>query len=91
MPAATLRAHFAPKPFEGPASPETGSSSAGMGDIINLRMARKKAARQAAEQTASANRLRHGRSKAERELETIRGAKVRRDLDRHRIKTEDQR
>jgi hypothetical protein len=62
-----------------------------MGDIINLRMARKKAARQAAEQTASANRLRDGRSKAERELETIRGAKVRRDLDRHRIKTEDQR
>jgi len=62
-----------------------------MGDIVNLRMARKKAARQAAERTASANRLHHGRSKAERELETLRGAKVRSDLDRHQIETEDER
>src|SRR5215472_4646788 len=38
-----------------------------MGEIVNFRRARKKAERQLAERTASANRLRHGRSKAERE------------------------
>src|SRR5215475_8026352 len=62
-----------------------------MGDIVNLRRARKKAERQLAERTASANRLRHGRSQAERELETKRDAKARRDLDRHRIERGDDR
>ena len=62
-----------------------------MGEIVNFRRARKKAERQFAERTASANRLRHGRSKAERELETKRTAKARRDLDRHRIETGDER
>jgi Domain of unknown function (DUF4169) len=62
-----------------------------MGDIVNLRRARKKAERQLAEQKASANRLLHGRSKAERELEAKRDAKASRDLDRHRIETGDER
>jgi len=62
-----------------------------MGEIVNLRRARKKAERQLAEQTASANRLRHGRSKSERDLEIKRAAKARRDLDRHRIETGDER
>jgi len=62
-----------------------------MGDIVNFRRARKKAERQLAERTASANRLRHGRSQAERELETKRDTKARRDLDRHRIETGDER
>jgi hypothetical protein len=62
-----------------------------MGDIVNLRRARKQAERQLAERTASANRLRHGRSQAERELETKRDVKARRDLDRHRIETGDER
>jgi len=62
-----------------------------MGDIVNLRRARKKAERQFAEQKASANRLLHGRSKAQRELETLRDAKARNELDRHRIVTEDER
>jgi hypothetical protein len=63
-----------------------------MGEIVNFRRARnKKAARQLAERMASANRPRHGRSKAERELETKRAAKARRDLDRHRIETGDER
>ena len=56
-----------------------------MGDIVNLRNARKRA-----ERTASANRLLHGRSKAERELEAKRKVKARRDLDRHRIETGDE-
>src|SRR5438445_467214 len=47
-----------------------------MGEIVNFRRARKKAARQLAEGMASANRLRHGRSKAERELETKRAASL---------------
>jgi hypothetical protein len=62
-----------------------------MGDLVNLRRARKQAERRLAEQKASANRLLHGRSKAERELATKRDAKVRRDLDRHRIETGDER
>ena len=62
-----------------------------MGEIVNFRRARKKAARQLAERMASANRLRRGRSKAERELETKRATKARRDLDRHRIETGDER
>jgi Domain of unknown function (DUF4169) len=62
-----------------------------MGDIVNLRRTRKKAERQLAERKASANRLLHGRSKAERELETKRDAKAGRDLDGHRIETGDER
>ena len=62
-----------------------------MGDVVNLRRARKKAERQAAEREAAANRLLHGRSKAERDLEVARDAKARRDLERHRIETGDER
>jgi hypothetical protein len=62
-----------------------------MGDIVNLRKARRKAVRQAAERNAAANRLLHGRSKAERELGSLRDAKARNELDRHRIVTEDER
>jgi hypothetical protein len=61
-----------------------------MGDIVNLRRARKKAERQLTERTAAANRLQHGRSKAERELEAKRDVKARRYLDRHRIETGDE-
>jgi uncharacterized protein DUF4169 len=62
-----------------------------MGDIVNLRTARKRAKRQAAAQTAAANRLVHGRSKAARELTTARAAKNRRNLDGHRIGTGEER
>ncbi|HEY6995691.1 MAG TPA: DUF4169 family protein [Xanthobacteraceae bacterium] len=61
-----------------------------MGDIVNLRRARKRAERRLAEREAAANRLLHGRSKAERELAAKRDAKARRDLDRHRIETGDE-
>jgi len=56
-----------------------------MGDIVNLRNARKRAERQRAERT-----MLHGRSKAERELEANRKVKAHRDLDRHRIETGDE-
>jgi hypothetical protein len=71
--------------------PKPASRVQGMGDIVNLRRARRKAVRQAAERKAAANRLLHGRSKAARDLEALRGAKAQRDLDRHRIVTEDER
>jgi hypothetical protein len=62
-----------------------------MGEIVNLRRMRKRVKRQLDEREAAANRLLHGRSKAERELADKRTAKARRDLDRHRILTGDER
>jgi hypothetical protein len=58
-----------------------------MGEVLNLRQARKRAARQRKEEGAAANRLLHGVSKAERNLGAARSAKSRRDLDRHRLTT----
>ena len=40
-----------------------------MGDVVNLRLARKRAARAADDEQAARNRAAHGRPKAERELE----------------------
>jgi hypothetical protein len=62
-----------------------------MGDIINLRRARKRVQRESAEREASAQRLLHGRSKAQRDLDSKRDAKASRDLERHRIGTGDER
>ena len=62
-----------------------------MGDVVNLRRARKRAERVLGERKAAVSRLLHGRSKAERELQTKRDAKVRRDLDGHRVETGDER
>ena len=55
-----------------------------MGEIVNLRQAKKQAARKAARATADANAARVGRSKAEREVEKARAEKALRDLDGHR-------
>jgi hypothetical protein len=60
-----------------------------MGDLINLRTARKAARRQRAEQKAATNRLAHGRPKAERRLEQSQSDKAKRDLDGHRIESGD--
>jgi hypothetical protein len=62
-----------------------------MGDIVNLRIARKRAKRQKAARTAAVNRLVHGRSKAARELATARAEKTARDLDGRRIETGEER
>jgi hypothetical protein len=62
-----------------------------MGDIVNLRKARKKIERQLDERQAAANRLIHGRSKAERNAEAARKAKARRDIDQHQVETGDPR
>ena len=58
-----------------------------MGDVINLRKLRKRAARQREEERASANRALHGRTKAERLLDESQAEKRRRDFDAHKIET----
>ena len=60
-----------------------------MGEIVNLRTARKQVKRRQAEQKAASNRLTHGRSKPERTLEQSRGDQARKSLDQHRIETGD--
>lgn len=55
-----------------------------MGEIVNLRRARKQKARDAQVAVADANRARHGRTKAEREVEEARRAADERALDGHR-------
>jgi len=62
-----------------------------MGNVVNLRKARKSTARRIDQDHASANRLRYGRTTAEKKLEHARDAKVRRDLEQHRIEAGDER
>ncbi|HMG80190.1 MAG TPA: DUF4169 family protein [Xanthobacteraceae bacterium] len=58
-----------------------------MGDVVNLRTARKRAKRREAEQTAAANRLVHGQTKADRTTTRSRNDKAQRSLDLHRVET----
>jgi hypothetical protein len=60
-----------------------------MGDLVNLRTARKQAKRREAEQQAASNRLAHGRSKAQRAADQSRREKTAKALDQHRIETGD--
>ena len=60
-----------------------------MGDIVNLRIARKRAKRRDAEQKAAANRVAHGRTKADRTATRSRNDKAQRSLDLHRVETGD--
>ena len=60
-----------------------------MGDLVNLRPARKRAKRRQAEQQAALNRLVHGRAKAERALTQAQSDKARPHLNEHRIDTGD--
>ncbi|MBN9553203.1 MAG: DUF4169 family protein [Alphaproteobacteria bacterium] len=55
-----------------------------MGDIVNLRRARKAKARDEKAKTADANRLLHGTPKPLRELAKARRDKAARDLDAHK-------
>jgi hypothetical protein len=56
-----------------------------MGEVINLRKARKQAKKRADAERAESNRIVHGRSKAEKNLEATRQELMRRQLDAHRI------
>ena len=53
-----------------------------MAEIINLRQARKAKVREEANRTAAANRVAHGRSKAERQLSAAEAERARLRLDR---------
>ena len=55
-----------------------------MGEVVNLRTAKKQAARKAARAAGDAQAAKHGRTKAERALERARAEKAARDLDGHR-------
>lgn len=59
-----------------------------MAEIVNLRTAKKQVAREAARREANANAAKHGRTKAERELEKSRAEQADRHLDSHRRETE---
>ncbi len=56
-----------------------------MGEVVNLRKARKQAAKVESTKRAAANRIAYGRPKSERTLDDARAEKVRRNLDAHRI------
>lgn len=60
-----------------------------MGEIVNLRKVRKRAAKQRDDEHAAANRAAYGRTKAQRVLESARSEKQDRDLEAHRIDTGD--
>ena len=59
-----------------------------MAEIVNLRQAKKQAARKAARNAADANAAKFGRTKAERQLTEARENKAVRDLDAHKRDTD---
>ncbi|MCE6951622.1 DUF4169 family protein [Cereibacter sphaeroides] len=58
-----------------------------MAEIVNLRARRKAAERDARRRKGDENAAKHGRTKAERDLEQARAEKARADLDAHRRET----
>jgi hypothetical protein len=62
-----------------------------MGDVINLRRFRKRDAKRRDDKQAAVNRIVHGRTKGQRELQASRAEKGRRDFDAHKIETGDTR
>ncbi len=62
-----------------------------MAEIVNLRMARKRAERDKAAQRAAESRTQHGATKQERDQAKADRDKTRRTLDQHHIETGDRR
>ena len=60
-----------------------------MGDLVNLKQFKKRAARDQSEQEAAANRVRFGRTKSRRALDELRAKRAGDLLDQHRIDDED--
>ena len=60
-----------------------------MGDVINLRKVRKQAKKRDDAERAAANRIVHGRSKVERELQARNVDRQNRHLDGHKIDSGD--
>lgn len=55
-----------------------------MGEIVSLKLHRKRKARAEKEELAAENRVQFGRSKTEKELTDARNAKADKDLDSHK-------
>jgi len=64
-------------------------NGASMGEVVNLRKVRKEIKKRDDAERAAANRIVHGRTKAERTLEQARAAKTSRHLDGHKIESGD--
>ena len=62
-----------------------------MTEVVNLRMARKRAARDQTERSGAENRLAHGVSKMERKRMTVDQESSQRMLDQHKLETGDRR
>jgi len=62
-----------------------------MAEIVNLRIARKRAARSKAEGQAAQQRIAHGTPKSERDRANAESDRASRELERHRIETGDRR
>jgi hypothetical protein len=58
-----------------------------MGEVVNLRQARKRRDRDAREKEADANRVKHGLSKPEKGLSAARREHDARKLDGHRLES----
>ncbi|MBL4927447.1 DUF4169 family protein [Fuscibacter oryzae] len=56
-----------------------------MGEVVNLRSAKKQAARKAARQKGDENAAKFGLTKAEREVQKAQAEKAARDLDGHKL------
>ena len=59
-----------------------------MAEIVNLKRARKHKTRKAKEETAEANRIKHGVAKPARELAKARVEKDTRDIEAHKLTDE---
>ncbi|WP_068296750.1 DUF4169 family protein [Pararhodobacter sp. CCB-MM2] len=59
-----------------------------MGDVVNLRLKRKQAARDEARRKGDENAVKHGLSKAVRSLDQARADKAARELDGHKREPE---
>jgi hypothetical protein len=59
-------------------------------EIVNLRLARKRHAREAKEEEAARNRRLHGETKAARQERRLSAEKAARDLEAHRREVSDQ-
>ena len=60
-----------------------------MGEIVNLRSVRKRAARDAAAKAADENRVRHGRTRTQREIGAREDERARLLLDGKRLSPDD--
>jgi hypothetical protein len=69
--------------------PTVRMTGAGMGNVVNLKRFKKRAAREQSDKAAAANRARFGRTKSERVEDDHRASRASDLLDQHRIEGKD--